>query len=181
MATGFFRHIPKITYNDKGARNLLVSSKLRDTVLGNKKAFFKYTIKDGETPESVALKFYGSVKMSWVVHFSNLNMDPYHDWPMPYLEFVRYIKQKYGSVPAAKGNIEYYEHPDYTFTINIPTYQRYSNADFIDSTLSVSRAGWTAVYSYERENQENEDKRNIDLLHPDYIGRLEAELEDIYK
>lgn len=180
MAAGFFEFIPTILYNNKKAKNLLVSSKLRDTVLGNRKAFFRYTVKEGETPESVALKFYGSAKMSWLVHFSNLHMDPYHDWPMSYLEFIRYLKQKYGSVPAAKANIEYYEHPDYTFNINVPTYERYSNADFIDSTLSVDRTGWTAVESYTREVQENDDKRNIDLLHPDFVYIVERELEEIY-
>lgn len=181
MASDFFNNIPKVLYGDNIAKNLLVSSKLRDSVIGNGKAFLKYTIKEGETPEFVATRFYGSHEYAWIIYLANHIVDPYHDWPMPYLEFVTYIKQKYGSVPAAKGNIEYYQHDDYTFTINQSTYERYSNASFVDSTLSVSRAGWKPVYSYDREVNENDQKRNIDILHPIHLQQVQREIESIYE
>lgn len=181
MPSGFFEAFPLITYNNKKAKNLLVSTKIRDTVLNNPKAFLMYTVSEWETPETVALKFYGDIRYSWIIHMVNLHVDPYHDWPMPYLDFIKYIKNKYGSVPAAKANIVEYVHDDYSFSINQATYERYSNADFIDSTIDVDRDGWTAVDSYTKEDEKNNERRNINILMPEFIPIIEDELKDIFK
>lgn len=180
MTTTFFENFQRVTYANKLAVNLMQSIRMRSTVLSNPLAFFRRIVLDGDTPEKVAREEYGDEKYDWVVYLSNSIVDPYHSWPKPYLEFVEYIEQKYGSVPEAKSQIIHYKNTEYDFTINQDTYDRYSNADFVDTTLKVTRDGWTPVYAYDFEEERNDALRTIDLISPRFISLLEEELENIY-
>ena len=180
MAKGFFSYLPSVTYANKVSKNLLVSSKMRQTVLDNPKAFFKYIVKPAETPEMVALRFYDDTKYDWLVYFANNIVDPYHDWPKEYLEFVRYIEQKYGSVPNAKATTIHYKHDDYDFTINKDTHDRLVDADFVDTSLQIQRTGWVAVDAYSYEDEINTLKSSIEIIHPQFVPLIEDEIKKMF-
>lgn len=178
MSAGLFKHYPRVPYLQQNAVSLLVSTRIKERVFKNPYAFLKYTVKEGETAESIAVDVYGSPLNAWIVYFSNDIVDPYNEWPKEFLEFEQYIKEKYGSIPIAKNTILHYENSAYDFTINTETYLKYSNADYVDSSITIDRTGWTAVDAYEFENRANEEKRNIELLDAIYLPIVEEELRN---
>lgn len=178
--TPFFERFQRVTYANKIAVNLMQSARMRETVLENPLAFFKRNVLEGDTPEKVAREEYGHETYDWVVYLANGIVDPYHDWPKPYLEFIKYIENKYGSVPAAQGQILHYNNPSYDFVINAETYARYSNADFVDTTLKVTRDDWAPVYAYEYEDELNQERQQIRLIHRTFIPLIEKELNTLY-
>lgn len=183
MAKGLFKNLPIINYNGKLSRNLMVSSKIINDAFNVPAAFVEYVVEDGESPEEIALYFYGSKFYSWVVLLSNKILDVHNEWPKDYSQFTRYIIEKYGSVPAAKSTILYYKHPDYGFTINQDTYEKYANTDFVD-TINIDRTiggtGWSPVDAYEHEEERNDNLRVIKLIEPNLIEQIKAEAETLF-
>jgi hypothetical protein len=57
--------------------------------------FYKYNVQEGDTPETVAHKYYGDPYKYWIVMYSNQLMDPLWDWPMNYQTFIDYLTAKY--------------------------------------------------------------------------------------
>jgi len=66
--------------------------KFSKKTLSNQKIFIEYNVRDGNDPEDIALKFYGSQKWSWLVLFSNNYMDPISEWPKNSSEIQRFLK-----------------------------------------------------------------------------------------
>jgi hypothetical protein len=81
-----FRVVTDIT------RNLRVLQE----VLNNVTLYDEYDMQDGETPEIVADKFYGSSEYHWVVMLVNQRYDYIDDFVLPTFEFEKYIDTKYG-------------------------------------------------------------------------------------
>ena len=71
--------------------------KLKD----NSSAFYKYQIKDADTPEIIASKFYDNPERHWIVLLFNDIIDPQYDWPLPYSTFIQYVSDKYTANGAA--------------------------------------------------------------------------------
>ena len=72
----------------------------------NKLALFdEYDIRDGETPEIVADKFYNNPQLHWVVLHVNDILDPRFDWPLSVNNLTRYCQGKYSNV----NGIHHYE------------------------------------------------------------------------
>ena len=180
MSKGLFKNLPVITYNNRLARNLMVSSRIVRDAFNNPIAFSKYTVEDGESPEEVAQNFYGSIYYSWLVLLSNKIVDVHNEWPKTYKQFTDYLIQKYGSVPAAKEEILHYSNPKYGFTINAATQSRYANTDFVDATIKVDRTGWTAVTAFDHEEERNDNLRNIQLIDPSLVNQVQEEVERLF-
>ena len=108
---------PKVFYdvdknplsNYKLATNILFRTKLVKEVMSNASGYFEYTIVEGDTPEILADKVYGDPQAHWMILYANDILDPQYDWPMDNKTFIRHIKDKYGSVEAAKTGIHHYE------------------------------------------------------------------------
>lgn len=56
-----------------------------------------YSIKDGDTPESLSFKLTNTTLNSWVILLMNRIMDTNYDWPMDSSTFDHYIDKKYGN------------------------------------------------------------------------------------
>lgn len=61
-------------------RNLLRRIALSETIRRSSSAFYEYDIKDGERPEHIAERVYGSPTFHWLVLIVNGIVDPYTDW-----------------------------------------------------------------------------------------------------
>lgn len=66
----------------------------------NSAAFYKYQIKDSDTPEIIASKFYNNPERHWIVLLFNDIIDPQFDWPLKSDTLITYINNKY----SANGN-----------------------------------------------------------------------------
>lgn len=162
-------------------------------ILQNKLLFYTYQVADGDTPEIIAHKYYGSVKYHWIVSIMNNMMDPLAEWPKNYMNLRTYIVDKYGSVPIAKSTIHHYTmtltradslgHTSaQTFFIDQTKYnsltgmvpQVFTFADGNTVTVTTTRA---AVDCYDYEDALNESKRTIVLLKDEYVPQIVRNLE----
>ena len=100
----YFDAIPFILYDSKGqgdykeVTNLLRRVALRTKVRTNVLFFDTYDVKEGETPEIIAHKYYGDSQYHWVVLIVNDITDRYHEWPMSFVQFEDYVNDKYSNV-----------------------------------------------------------------------------------
>ncbi len=92
------------------ARNLLFRIRvIKEIMNGNLDTYYKYTIKDEETPDDLADKVYGTSTAHWIILYANDIYDPQYDWPMSNRVFEKYMINKYGSIQWAKTNYHHYE------------------------------------------------------------------------
>ena len=107
----YFEMFPNILYSAKGdgkftvMKDILTRVKLVDSAKENILGFDYYDVKDGETPEMIAHKYYGDVNLHWVIIATNDIIDYYEDWPMSVQKFEEFVKNKYNNPQA----IHHYE------------------------------------------------------------------------
>lgn len=80
--------------------NITSRAVISDEVKNNLSLYDEYDIKDGETPELVADKFYNNPMYHWVVLQYNEISDPRFGWPLDTNNLSRYVASKYNSVNA---------------------------------------------------------------------------------
>jgi len=106
----FFSKFPLITYdinkdgNRKIAVDILKRVAFRQNVSGQMNLFREYAVQEGETPEIVATKFYGSAKLHWIVLLMNEIIDPYYKWPLNSNSLDDYVAKKYSDKAYYLGN-----------------------------------------------------------------------------
>lgn len=114
----FFDKFPLIRYTaDKGllneydtVRNVLFRvGIIKEVMETNINAYYYYTIRDSDRPETLAEGIYGDPQAHWIILYANNIYDPYYDWPMDERTFEKYIIKKYGSLAWAKTNYHHYE------------------------------------------------------------------------
>lgn len=91
------------------ATNIMVRVRVLTEKLDQIFHYYEYTIKDGETPEILAEKYYGDPEAHWLVLLTNNRTDPQYDWPLNYDNFNNYIIGKYGSIAIAQTTYHHYE------------------------------------------------------------------------
>jgi len=92
--------------------NITARIKINDYVKNNLGLFDTYDVKDGETPELVADKFYSNPMLHWLVlHYNNI-IDPRFDWVMSTDNLSNYVQGKYNNVNA----IHHYEDENEAYT-----------------------------------------------------------------
>jgi hypothetical protein len=112
----FFDLFPILSFdlNKDGQRNFTLLTdiffriKVLETVKSNVLSYYTYLINDGETPDILADKIYGSCEAHWIILMANDIIDPQYDWPLSSDAFTKYIKAKYGSIAAATQQIHHY-------------------------------------------------------------------------
>jgi hypothetical protein len=72
----------------------------------------EYDIKDGETPELVADRFYNNPELHWIILHYNDIIDPRFDWPLDTNNLNRYVSGKYTNINA----IHHYEDVNNNYT-----------------------------------------------------------------
>jgi hypothetical protein len=160
----YFKNLPEIYYNFilNGEEKLFIVRDitanvrpLKDT-LDNITLYDLYDIVDGETPEIISHRFYGSPKYHWAIMMANQRYDYLNDWPLPYDRLVQYCTDKYGD-----GNIYSIHHyeDENGFVVN----DDYPLATPIDNVTYEGRI--------------NESKRTIKLVSLQIIQQMNSEFE----
>lgn len=170
----YFRKFPKINIDVKGDGKLSTLTditrrvKFKTNALLNSVTFDYYDVNSGDTPEMIAHKVYGDVKYHWIVLVSNNIKDVYTDWPMSVTRFERYVHSKYDNV----DDIHHYEYAqgsgDTKFVIELPNDPA--------TTIPIDA---TPITNYEYEENEQEKKRRIRVIQPQYIGRIKEQFDEI--
>ena len=85
---------------------------ISDEVKTNLGLYDEYDIKDGETPELVADRFYNNPELHWIILQYNDIIDPRFDWPLDTNNLNRYVSGKYTNINA----IHHYEDVNNNYT-----------------------------------------------------------------
>ena len=180
----YFSIVPNISYDEKPisypfsesdfvtAKNFFRRYKIKDEVFSNAVLFQKYSIEDGERPDALAQKSYGDPFYDWVILLVNNMVNVQYDWPMTNYEMYKVLDSEYDD---PYGTIHHYE----TYTIG-----QYKEGQHVDETfyttthkLNIDGAITTKngneicrpVTVAEWFDTENEKKREIFLLKPEYL------------
>ena len=210
----YFDKFPKTPYNinynsdNTNSYDMPVNIMVRVGVLINTLDqvfhYYDYSIKEGETPEILADKFYGDSEAHWLILLTNNIVDPQYDWVLHYDAFNKYITDKYGSIATAKTTIHHWElvRKITDVVTDLTTYnrneitQREYDQLVSDGTPVVEQFGYTAktigsnvvrifpeyvttIDNYDWEVQQNEARRDIKLIKRDYYDRIKNEFDNI--
>jgi hypothetical protein len=102
----YFKSFPYTYYSLDDASTVQVVTNitnrvtLSDEVKTNLGLFDEYDVKDGETPELVANKFYSNSELHWLILHYNEIIDPRFDWPLDTNNLNRQVAAKYTDVNA---------------------------------------------------------------------------------
>lgn len=122
----YFSYFPSLVYtldanntNIQLATNIFARSSFLKNIAENTSAYFKYSIKDSDSPEIIADKIYGDPFRAWIVLMFNNIINPNYDWPLKIEPLDDYIVNKYNqTIDEAKSTIHHYEQ-DVAKTISI--------------------------------------------------------------
>ena len=132
--------------------------RFRKEILQNISLYDKYDIKDGETPEIIAEKIYGSPNYHWVIMLANQRYNYVDDWPLSTHNLEEHITNIYGS-----GN-EY------------NTHHYVNNAGYI---VSEDDSEAYPVSNYQYESDLNETKRRINLITKELLNTILKNYKDL--
>lgn len=164
----YFKNFPTILYDygvDKDgnpinvvATDITQNIRIRKQVLSNVTLYDEYDIKEGETVEMIAEKFYGDPNYHWVVMLANERFDPIGDFPLTQTTLVQYVKDVYGEA-------------------NVYATHHYENEKgFI---VDAGTVGASAISNLQYEEIQNEKKRRIKLISNDLLSKLLTQFKDI--
>ena len=187
----YFSSIPNVDYDINGTEpnqfrsvtNIMQRIRFKPSVLENITDYYPYYVREGERPDIVSFNTYGTVAYSYLILLVNDIVDPLFDWPLPSRQFENYIIEQYGSVSAAQSTNKYYYQvvraevaktgiservPEYKIIVDQTTYNS------LDSSVRSAQN----VYDYEVE--QNDNKREIKLINPDFIQDIDYEVKTAF-
>lgn len=195
MAKNYFQYVPNFDYINRHAnikkisnyvktKNLFRRMKIREDIYENLVFFTKYRINNNDRPDNIAYKFYEDENLDWLVMLSNNMVNLQSEWPLPQSSFNEYLLNKYGSYEKLY-NTHHYESQEIkdseeriVLEKGLIVSQNYSVSFFDTGTeLMVYKTNITdAIDNFTYEQRIQDQKTNIFLLKPQYIGII---LDDI--
>ena len=194
MSSEFFANYPRIAYDISGnnstvpdytvAVNLMIRSKLKDTVEDDVTVYYPYVVPEGMRPDVLAYQYYGDTIYTWTIFLANNILDPYWEWPLSYKDFREYVTDKYGTIEKAQSQVHHYEYiararTEQTRMVDAVTeyrleidYQTYTETDVTEIEI---------IYSYGYEQDLNESKREIQLIDAEYIQTVQDEARGLFR
>lgn len=106
----YFNYLPLIISTDYKnssivANNILTRTYILPSLLKNITLFYDYDVREGDTPELIAYKYYKDPFRYWLVLYSNGIIDPQSEWPLTNNVLSSYIVDKYKQDTANSLNI----------------------------------------------------------------------------
>jgi len=214
----FFRHFPLTFYasaNNNSSLDTVTNITARfgflSSIKENSSAFYPYEVKDSDTPEIIASKYYNDSEKHWIVLLFNDIIDPQYDWPLNYPNFINYVNQKYAANGASNTTVQsgltwaqngnnihsYYKVVTRSFVSSGPedktisekiqiTANTYANVSVTSDTYTLQNGrqiketvSKERLTYYDYEMQENEAKREIRLLKPQYVTVVMEEFKQL--
>ena len=173
----YFDKFPLLVYDAKGQDNyklvtdILRRVKIRTAIKDGAVLFDKYDVKNGENPEDVAFKWFGSADLHWVILLTNDITDRYYDWPLNQVQFDEFLTDKYGAgnedgihhyeITKSSGNTSSAGPADYSHKVEV-------NSDEDDAS---------SVSNREYEERLQDKKRQIKLLNKSFLPEFIEEFD----
>jgi hypothetical protein len=103
----YFKNIEKIDVDVNGdginetLSNLAAAVKLSDTATDEIAFYETVEVQDGERPDQLSLRLYGTTKYHWTFLLLNRHIkNVWDDWPMAFTQLVEYCTNKYSDLAA---------------------------------------------------------------------------------
>jgi hypothetical protein len=189
----FFSIVPNISYDEKPisypfseadfitAKNFFRRYKVNDEIFSYVVFFTKYTIVDGDRPDTLADRLYGDPFYDWVILLTNNLVNSQYDWPMTNYTLSKVVEKEFDDPYGTIHHYETYEYGPYPAGLHV-------DAAFYNKTHKLNINGQIVtkngneicrpVTIIEHYTAENEKKRSIYLLKPVY---LQAFVDDFRK
>ena len=198
MAKNYFKFIPDFDYVSRlpkaqsisdylRVKNLFKRTKISQTIFDDLTYFTKYQIIADERPDNIAYKIYGDSNLDWMVMLANNITNLQNEWPLEEQSFYRFLINKYGS-EAGIETVHHYESQkviDSNEKVIVPkgleVPSNYS-ITFLDSgtrTEQIRTNITDAITNRQYEEKIQDEKRNIFIIKPRFIGLIIEEMERI--
>ena len=194
----YFQTLPQINLTDysgttKTMVNLMARANIIPSLMNDPLLFYTYDIRDGETVEIIADRYYNDPYRYWIILFCNQMLDAQWDWPLDRDSFERYITDKYSAVNPYTTVYEYqkvvtqYNTSTETTTVNKFVIDQSTYNNLVNSTQTFVFPGSTTTITtskrivtlYDYELELNESKRTIKILKADFADKIESEFENL--
>jgi len=195
----YFKTLPKIVITDAKNNstiltNLLARASVVQSLLKDPLLFYEYDIQEGDTPEIISHKYYGSVNQFWMVLFANQIIDPIWDWPLNSKDFNNYLNAKYTTEELSA--INHYEKIVTKIDVktNTTTVENFVIGEDIYNSLTESINSYDfptgsvsvavtkrAISNFDYELELNEHKRSIKLINKSYVTQIEDQFKKLMK
>lgn len=180
----FFSIVPNISYDEKPisypfsesdyvtAKNFFRRYKINDNVFSYVVFLQKYTIVDGDRPDTLADKLYGDPFYDWVILLTNNLINAQYDWPMSNYTLSKVIEKEFAT---PYETIHHYETIEYGLCpAGLHVDQAFYNKTHklnIDNEIVTKNGSELCrpVTIMEYYTAENEKKREIYLLKQTYL------------
>tara|TARA_R100000808_G_C2112937_1_gene126469 strand:+ start:369 stop:1031 length:663 start_codon:yes stop_codon:yes gene_type:complete len=194
----YFRNLPNFEYisriNERKTnkdfitvKNLFRRPIIREDLFTDFMSFTKYRIVGDERPDEIAYDVYGESDLDWVVLLSNNIINIRDEWPLNQHDYRNYLIEKYGNDTDEIDKIKFYETKeikDSKGKVFVPKGMQVDSTfetTFLDSgtnlLITVSPIEGITYRTYEERLQE--DKRNINLLKPEYLSIVMDDIETL--
>ena len=198
MAKNYFQYIPDFDYVSRlpkaqsisdylRVKNLFKRTKISQTIFDDLTYFTKYQIIADERPDNIAYKVYGDSDLDWMVMLANNITNLQNEWPLEEQSFYRFLINKYGS-EAGIESVHHYETQkiiDSKEKVIVPkgleVPSNYS-VTFLDSgtrTEQIRTNITDEITNRQFEERVQDEKRNIFLIKPRFIGLIIEEMERV--
>ena len=201
MAKKFFRYVPDFDYVSRlskaqnisdyiRVKNLFKRTKISEVIFNDLTYFTKYQIISDERPDNVAFKVYGDSNLDWMIMLANNIINVQQEWPLEHAAYYDYLIGKYGS-DAALQNIHHYETQEIKNSVGkvvvpkgleVPSTFSITYFDTglrVEQTVSTNIV--TEITNQVYEDRLNDNKRNINIIKPRFIGLVIEEMEKLMK
>lgn len=161
----YFSRFPNIYYEFdigdgapviKAVKDITTNVRVRTKILENITLFDEYDIREGETPEMISDRIYGSPSYHWVVMLCNQKFNYLTDFPMPHQVFIKYVQEKYGDTLY---DIKQYEKDGFVVMQDV--------------------IGSVPITNYDWEERENDKRRRIKLISPRILNQILNEFKTL--
>ena len=152
-------------------------------IFGDIVNFTKYSVEGDERPDEVAYDFYGDAALDWVILTTNNIVHVRDEWPMGSQDFLTYLNQKYTAQELT--NIHHYETKVIRDSANnlIQPAGLYVDSDhsmtYVDRGVTTTKSEITSVSFLQHETDENDKKRNINILKRQLLDTFFRDIENI--
>jgi len=200
----FYDLFPLVSYdiaktgrrNQDFVTNIFLRLGVISEVKNNAFAYYDYLIREQDTPENLADRYYGDSEYHWIILLMNDIVNPLFDWPLKADAFAKYIEDKYGSLAAAAALTHHYTkvikrtdvnsdvYNRITLEIDLTAYTALPESSLETETLSSGRSievliTRAAVDCLTWEQDANDSKRNIKLLKKENLSQVLGEFQEL--
>jgi len=183
----YFSLVPNISYDEKPisypftdsdyvtAKNFFRRYRINEDVFSYAVLFKQYAIKDGDRPDNLADKAYGSPFYDWVILITNNMVNAQYDWPLTNYQLSKTLESEFDDPYGTIHHYETYEIAQYPAGLHVDEefYNKIHKLN-INGSIQIKNGNEICrpVTIAEHYTAENEKKRSIYLLKPAYFRQF---------